>query len=484
MDLTRVIALLREEFPFDPTPGQEQLLGELATFLTLSWKNPHALFILRGYAGTGKTTLVKALVNVLPRIGKKTTLLAPTGRAAKVMTSYTGRQANTIHRKIYLCHTTKEGLINMKLQQNFHRHTLFIIDEASMIQHAMPQEGALFASRNLLDDLFTYVYGGENCRMLFIGDAAQLPPVGLDHSPALDHPFLQRAYHLSIDSFELTEVVRQASQSGILHNATMVRDQLREKEIRFPLFNTTGFRDVIRLTGADLEEELNNAYSGREKENNVVICRSNKRANIFNREIRRRILFLDGEINTGDHLMVVKNNYFWLPEGSGAGFIANGDIVELTRIRGYEEMYGFRFADVTIRFVDYPGEAELDVKIILDTLMAESPALPQSENNRLFNTVMDDFTDLPTRKERIEKVKASPHFNALQVKFAYALTCHKTQGGQWETVFIDQGYLNDAMINTEFIRWLYTAVTRATRRLYLVNFEDRFFTTPAASTQR
>jgi exodeoxyribonuclease V len=475
MDLSKVISMLRREFPYEPTDGQDKLLGELAVFLTLSWKEPTALFILRGYAGTGKTTVVKALVDVLPMIGKKTALLAPTGRAAKVLNSYTKKQADTIHRKIYFARTNKDGLIDLKLQVNYHKHTLFIVDEASMIQHVMPAEGTLFSTRNLLDDLFKYVYSGENCRMLFIGDAAQLPPVGLDHSPALDHEFLNRAYHLSIDTFELTEVVRQAKESGILINATMVRQQIQEQKPAFPMFSIGGYADIGRLNGQDLEEALNHAYSGSQKENNVVICRSNKRANIYNREIRHRILFLEEEISTGDYLMVVKNNYYWLPVGSTAGFVANGDIVELMRIRNIEEMYGFRFADVTIRFIDYPDEKDLDVKIILDTLMSESAALPQSENNRLFQAVMADFQDIPSRRERLEKVKASPYFNALQVKFAYALTCHKTQGGQWDTVFIDQGYLNDKMVNIEFSRWLYTAVTRATKKLYLINFEDRFF---------
>jgi len=475
MDLSRVIAMLCQEFPYEPTEGQDKLLGELAVFLTISWRHPNALFILRGYAGTGKTTIVKALVDVLPKIGKKTALLAPTGRAAKVLTSYTRKEANTIHRKIYFARTNKDGLIDLKLQVNYHKHTLFIVDEASMIQHTMSAEGALFSSRNLLDDLFQFVFSGENCRMLFIGDSAQLPPVGLDHSPALDHEFLQNAYSLGIDSFELTEVVRQAKESGILVNATKVRQQIQLQEFNLPVFSIGAFRDIVRLNGQDLEEELNHAWSGSRKENSVVICRSNKRANIFNREIRRRILFLEDEISTGDYLMVVKNNYYWLPQESTAGFVANGDIVELMRIRNIEEIFGFRFADVTIRFLDYPDEKDLDVKIILDTLMAESAALTQPDNNRLFQAVMADFQDIPSRRKRMEKVKASPYFNALQVKFAYALTCHKTQGGQWDTVFIDQGYINDKMLNVEFARWLYTAVTRATKKLFLINFEERFF---------
>jgi len=475
MDVNRVRTMLLHEFPHVTTPGQEQLMGELAVFLTISWKKANALFLLKGYAGTGKTTVVKALVNVLPALGKRTVLMAPTGRAAKVMAGYTGKQAHTIHRKIYLAWTNKEGQIEMKLQKNLHRHTLFIVDEASMIQHAMPVEGQLFAPRNLLDDLFAYVQSGENCRLLFIGDTAQLPPVGLDYSPALDAAFLQSGYDLSIDSFELVEVVRQSQESGILVNATRIREEISNREIRLPLFQLHPFKDVLRITGTELEEALNEAYSGSERENNVVICRSNKRANIFNREIRRRILFLDGEITTGDYLMVVKNNYYWLPLESSAGFIANGDIAEITRIRKFEEIYGFRFADITIRFIDYPDEPELDVKIILDTLTSESAALTQPDNNRLFQTVMEDYTDLRSRREKVEKVKASPHFNALQVKFSYALTCHKTQGGQWDTVFIDQGYLSEQMLNTEYLRWLYTAVTRATKKMFLVNFQERFF---------
>jgi len=418
--------------------------------------------------------VVRALVNVLPALGKRTVLLAPTGRAAKVMAGYTGKQAHTIHRKIYLAWTNKEGQIELKLQKNLHRHTLFIVDEASMNQPGTQGEGQLFPSRNLLDDLFAFIQSGENCRALFIGDAAQLPPVGLNYSPALDTAFLKNGYHLEIDSYELTEVVRQSQESGILVNATRIREEIAVGNVNLPLFLERGYRDVIRISSSGLEEELNQAYASG-KEGSVVVCRSNKRANLFNREIRRRILGYDGEIATGDYLMAVKNNYFWLPPDSSAGFIANGDIVEIKRIRKYEKIYSFRFADITIRFLDYPEEQELDVKILLDTLDSESAALTQPENNRLFQTVMEDFQDIPSRRERVERVKASPHFNALQVKFAYALTCHKTQGGQWDTVFIDQGYLTEGMLNVEYLRWLYTAVTRATKKTFLVNFQERFF---------
>jgi len=476
MNSAEVTSLLLKEFPYEPTRGQKTVLEKIARFLTDSWKDPNSLFILKGYAGTGKTTIVSSLVNVLPKLQRKSSLMAPTGRAAKVLAAYAQRQANTIHRKIYFARTTKEGVIALKLQQNLHKQTLFIVDEASMIQHSSMSETSLFASRNLLDDLFEFVFSGEGCRMMFIGDTAQLPPVGLEHSPALDLDYLRKAYHLLIDTHELTEVVRQAKHSGILLNATAVRNQIIRQEWGLPLFSIgNNHPDVIRINGSELEDALNSAYSGSGRENNVVVCRSNKRANIFNSEIRKRILFLEEEINTGDYMMAVKNNYFWLPEGSGAGFIANGDIIELLRIRRIEEIYGFRFADVTIRFIDYPDEKDLDVKILLNTLQSESPALSSADNNRLFQEVMKDYEDLTSRRGRIEKVKVNPYFNALQVKFSYALTCHKTQGGQWDTVFIDQGYLNEKMMNLEYLRWLYTAVTRATKKLYLVNFDEKFF---------
>jgi exodeoxyribonuclease V len=468
-------AFLLREFPYEPTPGQQILIERLGRFITSSWENPNALFLLKGYAGTGKTTVVTALVSVLPQLKKRFVLLAPTGRAAKVLASYTQKQANTIHRKIYFARTTKDGVIALKLQQNLHTNTLFIVDEASMIQNSSMNDFNLFNGRNLMDDLFYYVYSGENNKLLFIGDTAQLPPVGLENSPALDPGFLKNSYHLDIESYELTEVVRQSQDSGILSNATLLRRVIDRQEFRLPLFSVNKFADISRLSGADLEDALNSAYSSSNKDGNVVICRSNKRANIFNQEIRRRILFFEEEINTGDYMMVVKNNYFWLPEGSSAGFIANGDIVELKRIRSIHEMFGFRFADVTIRFLDYPEEQELDVKILLDTIRSESPALSQADNNRLFQEVMKDYEDTTNKRKRVEKVKSNPYFNSLQVKFAYALTCHKTQGGQWETVFLDQCYLNDKMMNVEYLRWLYTAVTRATKKLFLINFEDKFF---------
>jgi exodeoxyribonuclease-5 len=479
MNAAQVRELLLNSFPYEPTADQRELLDRLTTFLTVSWEHPEAVFILRGYAGTGKTTVVRSLVDVLPKLNRRTALMAPTGRAAKVLSSYTHRPANTIHRKIYFAWTGKEGRIELKLQQNKHKNTLFIIDEASMIQHGT-QEGQLFSGRDLLEDLFTYIRSGENCRLLLLGDSAQLPPVGSLTSPALDLAYLKATFHIRIETFELREVVRQSLRSGALYNATLVRKQVTAEKMSFPFFDLSNHTDVVRLKGSDLEDELNTAFASSRRENSVVICRSNKRANLFNREIRKRVLYLDNEIAAGEYLMVVKNNYFWLPQESAAGFVANGDIIELMRIRKIEELYGFRFADVTIRFIDYPEEKELDVMILLDTLRSESAALPQPENNRLYQAVLEDYSELPSKRARIEKVKANPWFNALQVKYAYALTCHKTQGGQWDTVFVDQGYLSDKVLNVEYLRWLYTAVTRTTKRLYLVNFEDRFFTNPGA----
>jgi exodeoxyribonuclease-5 len=433
------------------------------------------LFVIKGYAGTGKTSIVSALVNVLPIVGKRSVLLAPTGRAAKVLAGYSGRPAYTIHKKIYRIKTGKEGNLNLSLQSNLHSNTIFLVDEASMVQDEYASnEYSLFASRNLLEDLYEYIKRGNNCRLILIGDMAQLPPVGLNISPALDIDLLKARFELPVVSYEMTEVVRQEADSGILANATQIRNKITERISDPPYFSDHN-TDVIRITGNELEDALNTAYSGYGLEEAVVICRSNKRANIFNQEIRKRILFQENEISAGDLLMVVRNNYYWLPEDSFAGFIANGDIIEVLSIRKVEEIYGFRFADITIRLVDYPEEKEIDTRILLETLHVESASLSWEVMSRLFNTIMEDYQDIPKKRTRIEKVRNNPYYNALQVKFSYALTCHKTQGGQWNIVFIDQGYITDKMLDAEYLRWLYTAVTRATEKLYLVNFNDNFF---------
>lgn len=466
--------ILLQSFPFETTPGQKILFTKLSEFILN--KNSDQIFVLKGYAGTGKTTTVRSLVQCLPALGGKTVLLAPTGRAAKVLSNYTGKQAFTIHKKIYYRKPDNDGGMAFTLQQNLHTNTIFIVDEASMISNTGGLSGnGNFGGGSLLDDLISYVFNGNSCKLIFIGDTAQLPPVGLDVSPALDIDFLKASYYFQVDWHELTEVVRQTENSGILTNATTIRNQIKAQSDGKPHFEIDGFKDVVRLGGDELEDALNSAYSKYGAEDTMVICRSNKRANIFNQQIRARIRWQENEISTGDFMMVVKNNYFWLPEESKAGFIANGDIVELTSIGKIQEMHGFKFADVRIRLIDYPDEPELETRIILDTIMIESPSLSQEDNKRLYNSVSADYSDIADRRMRLKKVKEDGFFNALQVKFAYAVTCHKAQGGQWPCVFVEQGYLTDEMINTEYMRWLYTAVSRASDKLYLVNFNKDFF---------
>ena len=466
--------ILLDSFPFETTSGQRTLFIKLSEFILN--KNSDQIFVLKGYAGTGKTTIVRSLVKSMPAVNGKTVLLAPTGRAAKVLSNYTEKQALTIHKKIYYRKPESAEGLAFTLQQNLHTDTIFIVDEASMISNSGGlNSNGMFGGGSLLDDLISYVFNGNNCKLLFIGDTAQLPPVGLDVSPALDIDFLKASYSFQLDWFELTEVVRQAGDSGILTNATEIRNQIKNKLGNKPHFLLNGFKDVIRLGGDELEDALNSAYSKYGAEESMVICRSNKRANIFNQQIRTRIRWQENELSAGDLMMVVKNNYFWLPEESKAGFIANGDIIQLTSIGRIQEMHSFRFADVRMRMIDYPDEPELETRLLLDTIMSDAPALSQEENKRLYESVSADYADIADRRLRLKKVKEDSFFNALQVKFAYAITCHKAQGGQWPCVFVEQGYLTDEMINTEYLRWLYTAVSRASEKLYLVNFNKDFF---------
>ena len=435
--------------------------------------DPRSAMLLRGYAGTGKTSLVSALIRTLPQLRVSSLLLAPTGRAAKVLSGYSGRQAFTIHKKIYMTATDATGQMRTVRAVNKHSYTLFIVDEASMIG-VEPT-----ASRHsLLEDLVEYVYSGNHCRLMLIGDTAQLPPVGQSESPALDDRYLKASFGLNVHSQELTEVVRQQSLSGILANATVLRSQIADMRIadeaQLPLFSVAD--DVVNLNGEDLMEVLNREYSGDGLEDVVVVTRSNKRANLFNQGIRSSVLFREGEVNAGDYLMVVKNNYYWLDDDSTIGFIANGDIVEVLSVRHVQELYGFRFADATLRFVDYPEEQPRDCKLMLSTLYSESPSLTAEEQERLYTTVMEDYADLPHKADRLRELRQNPYYNALQVKFSYALTCHKTQGGQWRTVIIDQGFLPpDQRLDRDYLRWLYTAFTRATGRVYLLGFDERFF---------
>lgn len=465
-----------KKLPFEPTAKQREAANELAKFLLNP--DPQRIFVLRGYAGTGKTSLISALVHALPAIKRKSVLLAPTGRAAKVISTYSGKIAWTIHKKIYRPSGTSDGPF-FSMQSNPHRDTLFIVDEASMIGQGTNDR--LMYPNSLLEDLFYYVYQNENCRLLFVGDIAQLPPVGLPDSPALSPAYLKRTFGFPIQGVELNEVVRQEMDSGVLLNATKLRIEIATSAVipagvqtPVPQFDIDGYKDIVRVQGMELIDELESAYAKYGAEDTIIICRSNKRANIYNQQIRSRIRWQEDEIASGDHLMIVKNNYSWLPEESKAGFIANGDTAQIVRIRKFHEMHGFRFADVTIRLLDYPDEPELDTRIILDTLYTEAPALTNEQQQQLYESVSADYADL-SKAGRYLKMKEDKWYNALQVKFAYAVTCHKAQGGQWKAVFVEQGYLTDEMINTEFLRWLYTALTRTTEKLYLVGFNKQFF---------
>ena len=468
---------LLQSFSFEPTEGQATVLFHLAAFLLSEKDNP--TYILRGYAGTGKTSLVKTLVRTLPNIGMRYVLLAPTGRAAKVLSNYTGQSASTIHRRIYQAMTFPDGSIRIARGENKSKNTLFIVDEASMIG-----EQREFGGKSLLDDLLEYVFTGENCRLLLIGDTAQLPPVESSESPALDCDYLKSQFPITAATFELTEVKRQALESGILYNATQIRERLKENnyEYSLPIFDIESFADTRRIEPETFEELLYKVFSENVDNEAVIVCKSNKRANMFNQAIRGRILNIEGEIATGDRLMVVKNNYYWANGNDAISFIANGDMAELRKINRFEEMYGFRFADVELGFIDYPDQPNIEAKILLETLNSNSASLTEEENRRLFAAVEEDYMDIPNRRERYKEMRKNPWFNALQVKFAYALTCHKTQGGQWNTVFIDSAFNQKDELETEDLRWIYTALTRAQERVYFVNFKEEFFlTSPDAS---
>jgi exodeoxyribonuclease-5 len=459
---------LKSQFGHPPTAKQDILMQKLATFVDDN--SPRSLFIIRGYAGTGKTSIISALVKYLRKERRAFRLMAPTGRAAKVLSKYSGFKASTVHRSIYFARTGAGGGLILALQKNKYKRAIFIIDEASMIPDDTSSSKS--GGRNLLYDIMEYTFSGTDCKLIFVGDTAQLPPVGLDISPALNKAYLKNAFHLDITDLELDEVVRQEKQSGILLNATILRQKIKEESFIPPFFDLYGQRDVINLPGVELLDELISAYDFQGFDNTVIITRSNKRANLYNREIRNRILFREEKINAGDYLMVVKNNYFWLEEDNEAGFLANGDILELMSVRKVEEMYGFQFADISARMVDYPDAKEIEIKVILNSLEVEAPALSYEDNNKLYMAVMEDYMDIPQKSKRLAKIKENPYFNAVQIKFSYALTCHKTQGGQWHTVFVDQGYVTEENINKEYLRWLYTAITRSTSRVFFVNFPD------------
>lgn len=462
---------LRDNFPYIPTERQNIFLQQVAWFVVNGTRDD--IFVLKGYAGTGKTTIIATLVNNLNAAGKKYVLLAPTGRAAKVISGYAEKPAFTIHKRIYFPKKGSGGTVGFVMQQNKYKDTIFIVDEASMVSDA-PTESNMYVNGSLLDDLMSYVYSGNNCRMILVGDTAQLPPVNSDLSPALDERQLAQSYFKEVQHIELDEVMRQAEKSGILHNATALRELLKEHFVDTFKFSLRGFKDIIRLTdGYDIQDAIHTAYSNYSIEDTAFIVRSNKRANAYNQQIRARILDRESELSAGDMLMVVKNNYFWLDEKSEAGFIANGDIIEVLEIFRIEELYGFKFARVKVRLVDYPNHMPLETVLLLDTLYSEAPSLTYEQSNRLYQEVQQDFQDEPQYR-RFLKTKSNPHFNALQVKFSYAITCHKSQGGQWNTVFVEQPYLPDG-IDRDYVRWLYTAITRSREKVYLIGFKDEFF---------
>lgn len=461
-------ALVQKAFPHEPTSGQQHFFTKIAEFLEN--EDVRDCFLLKGYAGTGKTTLISTVIKVITKFGYKTVLLAPTGRAAKVMSNYSKKKALTIHKKIYRqVADAYTGTLHFERQSNKHRDTLFIVDEASMIS-----DEAEFGSHGLLYDLIEYVFEGIGNKLLIVGDVAQLPPINKELSPALDKSYLESTFYLSVYEQELTEVTRQGQHSGILRNATSLRDTLPLEKLDIKL-QTKGLRDFYKMPSDRLEDGLRYAYEKHGRENVTIITRSNREAVQLNQFVRRQINAAEEELEVGDLLMIVRNNYTVLDEESPAGFLANGDFVEVKRIRKEEEVHGFRFATVELQLLDYEEQPPFEAKIFLDTLHSSSPSLTQEENRRLYEAVLEDYMYLKTKKARNEAIRQDVYLNALQVKFAYALTCHKSQGGQWKSVFVNQGFLPEDQVNKEFVRWLYTAVTRATDEIFMMNFHAQFF---------
>jgi exodeoxyribonuclease V len=453
-----------------PTGDQSDSLKKLAGYICDN--NNDIIFLMTGYAGTGKTSVISSVVKTLDLLRMRSVLLAPTGRAAKVLSSYCGRQAFTIHKKIYRQKSSKDGVGVFSLDRNLHKGTFFIVDEASMVSNSTG-DSSIFGSGRVLDDLIEYVYSGIDCKLIITGDTAQLPPVGSAVSPALD-PAILGSYGFGLVTTELRQVVRQSESSGVLMNATRLRLQVSENDLVHPNIDCINYKDTIRITGEELIDEISSAYGTCGMDGTIIVVNSNKQANRYNQGIRNRIFFREEEIAPGDMVMVVKNNYSILEEEEdGTGFIANGDIAEVKRIRKYEERYGFNFAEMTLKFGDY--DLEVEAKVMMDVLHLDTPALPSERNSELFRSILADYLYIKSRKKQYDAVKKDPYFNALQIKFAYAVTCHKAQGGQWERVFIDQGMFNRNEITIDYLRWFYTALTRSTDRVYLVNFAKEFF---------
>jgi exodeoxyribonuclease-5 len=455
---------IKKNFPFEPTSEQQSALEKLSDFLFD--RNNDSIFLLKGYAGTGKSSLVGAIVKTMNELKQKSVLLAPTGRAAKVFAAYSGQNAYTVHKKIYRQKVFSNEPSGFVPADNLHKHTVFIVDEASMISNnGLDSFG--FGSGRLLDDLIHYVYSGEGCRLILLGDSAQLPPVSQPESPALDMDVL-KGYGLEVHSMTLTQVVRQAEMSGILSNATLLRKSLDENRTdEYPVIRLNHFPDVKKISGEELIESISDAYNRDGLEETIIITRSNKRAGIFNNGIRNRILLREEELTSGDLLMVAKNNYYWAKNEETIDFIANGDLMQVLRVRKVQELYGFRFCDVLVRFPDYG--VEMEVKILPETLHSDSPALPKEISDKLFYNILADYEDVRGKREKMKLMKENPYFNVVQVKYAYAVTCHKAQGGQWKNVFLDLSYAPREYLGIDYYRWLYTAFTRASERIFLIN---------------
>lgn len=483
MPFNEIEALIEQKFALKPTDDQSKAIQEFTSYLFS--RDDSSVFLLTGYAGTGKTTLVGAIVKTLRQLQQRVVLLAPTGRAAKVFSLHAEEPAYTVHRRIYRetagvrfensedgQHQVASNASTFSLNPSqLNKQTLFIVDEASMIANE-GLSGSMFGTGRLLDDLIQYVYGGQGCRLMIVGDAAQLPPVGEELSPALNEHALA-GYGLSVMHCHLRQVVRQLNESGILWNATHLRTLIAEDQLfTFPTLSVHPFADIEVVMGNELIEQLENSYYHAGQDETIVITRSNKRANIFNLGIRGRILGMEEELGSGDQVIVAKNNYFWLKEekeNKGLPFIANGDMAVVRRLRNERELYGFRFADATLRFPDYDNQ-EVDCTVLLDTLQAEAPALTKAQQDQLFNAVWEDYPDITNRRDRMKRLREDIYYNALQIKYAYAVTCHKAQGGQWAHVYIDQGYITEDMLTPDYFRWLYTALTRATEKVFLINW--------------
>ena len=467
---THIATQIYGKICFETTSGQKKIIEKLSEYL--SGDDFSRIFVLNGYAGTGKTTLIAAVVGALKEEGIKPVLLAPTGRAAKVLARYAGEKALTIHKRIYRERTNADYESKFTLNPNPERGAVFIVDEASMLSDTT-SGGAVFGSGSLLSDLVDYVRSGRGCRLILVGDSAQLPPVGSDFSPALD-PSTLSAYG-DVDYATLDEVVRQESESGILFNATLLRCMLENGLCEIPHFDLN-YPDIEALEGGEFLEKLQDCYDRYGRDETIVITRSNRRANRYNEGIRRNVLYAEEEIESRDMLMIVKNNYYFPEhtENCPMNFIANGDIARLKRIRRFEEFYGFRFVDAVVEFPDYE-DTEIECKLLLDTLTSESPSLTREESSRLFYEVEKDYTEIRSKLKRFREIRENPHFNALQIKFSYAVTCHKAQGGQWRAVFVDRCLFGEEPMTRDLLRWLYTALTRATEKLYLVNFDKSFY---------